>query len=419
MLAATGAMTVANNAVAAEWKSIGIGQYTDDIIASSFKNVDCQTMEVEFEQNTENPSHYRIVNPYAKWHNKFTKNFIYDDTKDYYLEFEVIDDKYVYVHPFSTGYTYENPAGGEVTARNQANEQVDRGRTIRDLAANDPTCLALYGKGNISYPLQFIYDGMGYDNIIVYFSRDTSSWQVGNKHDMFSIVMPGATPPDPNEGWESLGIGTMTDDVFSTLYENLPAQTWNVEIQRNIDDPDILRVVSPYKGWKDPGNLNLSYCAPRHDYMIIHTEHAPHAWIENFSTGYTYIGSGEITVMMQVATAINQYGYEAVAEAYPDAIFGRFEDNTFTIPEETFIVDGSMSDVVVAFIGQSFMPVNMHRGFKVTLPDPSGIDEADITPSGATRETEYFNLQGIPLKNPQPGSIVIMRNGNDVRKVVI
>ena len=402
---------------AEEWTAIGQGEYTDDIIASCFKNVSSQTMKVDFERNVANPNLYRIVNPYANWENKFKKNFFYDESKDHYLEFEVINDEYVYIHPFSTGYTYEDPTGGEVTVRNQANHQVeDNGYTLQEVAEEFPTSLARYNSGYITYPAKFILDGQGYDNIIVYYSR-SSTWYVGNRHENFAMRMPGAVPPDPNEGWVSLGMGKITDDVFATLYENLPQQIWEVEIQRSVDNPDIFRVVSPYKGWKDPGNLNLSYSESKNDYMIIHTEHAPHAWFENFPTGYTYNvqGGGEITVGMQATTAINQYGYEAVASEFSDEIFGRFENNVFTVPNELFMVGSEPYDVMLAFIGQSYLPVNMHRNFTVTIPDPASVEEL----ASDKEESRFYTLSGFPVTNPASGSIVIERKGSRARKLMI
>lgn len=401
----------------AGWESIGKGEYTDDIIASCFKNVECQIMEVEFERDKENPDHYRIVNPYAEWPNKWKKNFIYDD-QTHYIEFEVIGDKYVYVHPFTTGYTYEasNGGGGEVTVRNQANQQMEVGdfSSLEDLAQAYPSCLALYNDGYITYPRTFSYEGQGYENIIVTYSREPDNWMPGNTHENFTIRMPGASAPDPDKGWVSLGKGKMTDDVFASLYENLQSQTWEVEIQSNMENPGILRVVNPYKGWIDPGNFNLSYSQPKNDYMIIHTENAPDAWFEEFNTGYTYTGSGggEIKVRMQIASAIEQAGYEAAASYYPDA-FGRFRDNVFTVPEYAF--QGGEYDVMIAFVGQGYYPVNYNRAFRIELPS-SGVENAETDIEG---EVIYYNLQGMRIKNPVPGTIVIESRGDKTRKVIV
>ena len=45
-----------------------------------------------------------------------------------------------------------------------------------------------------------------------------------------------------------------------------------------------------------------------------------------------------------------------------------------------------------------------------------GVD--DIAGDNADCPVEYFNLQGVRIENPEPGTLCIRRQGTDVRKVV-
>jgi len=57
--------------------------------------------------------------------------------------------------------------------------------------------------------------------------------------------------------------------------------------------------------------------------------------------------------------------------------------------------------------------------FRLPLVDAtSGIDNAG-TATDASAPVEYFNLQGIRIVNPMPGTLVIRRRGTEVKKVVV
>lgn len=48
-----------------DWKSLGIGQFTEGIYAANYNDIDNETMDVEVQESKTTPGRYRLVNPYA------------------------------------------------------------------------------------------------------------------------------------------------------------------------------------------------------------------------------------------------------------------------------------------------------------------------------------------------------------------
>ncbi len=100
------------------WKSLGMGLFTDDIMLTTYFNMDAPTYEVEILEHKDNPGLYRLVDPYAK------------DVHPYgaaleaqmgatmapagcYLEINAQDPSAVYINQQSLGCTI-NPSHGEI-----------------------------------------------------------------------------------------------------------------------------------------------------------------------------------------------------------------------------------------------------------------------------------------------------------------
>ena len=75
--------------------------------------------------------------------------------------------------------------------------------------------------------------------------------------------------------------------------------------------------------------------------------------------------------------------------------FGDFTATTFTEPDRDMTEAAPLPDYVTT-------------GLEIIVDD---------APAGA--DVEYYNLQGVRIANPTPGQIVIRRQGNDVRKVLV
>lgn len=81
-----------------DWKSIGICEYTEDVLTYISKGKP-QTYEVKVEESESNPGFYRIVNPYGKgtyYYNKLAP-YVLDESRDHYLYINAMDPNAVFI----------------------------------------------------------------------------------------------------------------------------------------------------------------------------------------------------------------------------------------------------------------------------------------------------------------------------------
>lgn len=83
------------------WESLGIGCYTDDIVASLYQQ-DPITYEVEVLGSTKTPGLYRVVYPYGEVY-PFNEEGDYDNSTTYYMEINAEDPDGVYMAQQETG----------------------------------------------------------------------------------------------------------------------------------------------------------------------------------------------------------------------------------------------------------------------------------------------------------------------------
>ncbi len=394
-----------------EWKSIGKGKYTDLVFGTL--GLPSQTLEVEFEQNSANTDRYRMVNPYKSWENPQPTLLTYDSTKDHYIEFEVINNQYVYFFDFSTGYTLDMDGdGGEIAVKMNASSLYNNGYTLAQIASGAPASLARYEEGNITAEQTFKNGTQSIAVFVITFSKDTKVY-MGNINNNFSVVMPGAKEIDPNEGWEKIGNASFTEVFVSGVFENIEPQILQVEAQRNKENPAIYRLVNPYLTWEN-SRYNLSYSSTPTRYLVINTEKAPDAWFDSFESGILYSADdgGMLTAGCQAGLLVASSGYAAVKSAAPDC-FGTFVDGTLTFPNAMFDLKGAKYPTLYSQFSkdsQGVFTVNKENTFKVVLPATDGVDMslADDNESPAV----YYTLQGIRIDNPEKGRMVIrVRNG--------
>lgn len=65
-----------------------------------------------------------------------------------------------------------------------------------------------------------------------------------------------------------------------------------------------------------------------------------------------------------------------------------------------------------------YTPIEVEFNGRTATPEvPTGIN--DVTVDGSDAPVEYFDLQGIRVSNPQPGQMVIRRQGTNVEKILV
>lgn len=135
--------------------------------------------------------------------------------------------------------------------------------------------------------------------------------------------------------WESLGVGEYHDDILTLMYNlNSDYLTYEVEVQRNINEPSLYRIVDPYKSGVYP--YNLTDLTTIDQYMEFDTSNPQVVKIPPFAVGT--IGSyGTCTVY--------SYSYYLQALGYPDDVIleegvgGTFELGVISFPANGILAE--------------------------------------------------------------------------------
>lgn len=166
---------------ASPWQSLGVGLYTDDIVAPLF-SMPAVTYPVEIMESTETPGLYRVMNPYG--------NSVYpyadDDCAEegLYLEVNACDPEGVFVELQNLGFDW---GYGEFAFVSEGARKLAGGVEMDVLKANG--YMGTLKDGVITFPSITTESGMIYQGIL--FLGDKGYY--GGNGD-FKIVLPSAVP---------------------------------------------------------------------------------------------------------------------------------------------------------------------------------------------------------------------------------
>lgn len=403
------------------WEEAGTCSFTDP--AFSALGFEPQTMtDVVIERNADVDNQFRLVRPYASWVLPEDKKdgYSFDETEMTPIVFDIIDNRYVYVHPFKTGWTVNSSdLKGDIGCHMQAANLLANDLTIEQVIALAPGCLATLDYDRITATATFSYYGYEEPPVFLTSLSGTEGNIAANTHGEFLITLPESMIPDPFEGWEKVGTAVMTEVFVSGCYPGQEHQEIECELQKKEGSEGIYRLVNPYAAWQNPDTEAFSYDSNRPRFMVIHTENAPHAWFEEFVTGVTSTQGGMITGQCYAADFIEALSLEKAIATIPES-FGRFTEDTFTFPYVTCEYKGrELPTVFTRFADtpNSLTRCNADNAFKVLFRlDGEGVDTPIVDFDG---EAEYYNLQGLRIINPLPGQPVIVRQGNRTYKAII
>lgn len=129
--------------------------------------------------------------------------------------------------------------------------------------------------------------------------------------------------------WVSMGNGLMRDDLFTSWY-NIDNMTYEVEIEKNVVEEGLYRVVNPYGAtypYNDPGDWDAS----QNYYMVIDATDPDYVWIPQFHTGTDW-GKGEMWFLSFVQYYLDRGASLAALKSQNPEYFGTFEDGIFSFP---------------------------------------------------------------------------------------
>lgn len=443
------------------WESIGTGIYREGICASLFKNCDPQELTVEIEQDKNNPTHYRIVNPYATWVNPFN-NVEYDDSGTYYLYYNVeeLNGKQIWYVPESTPLGLIFPEidddGSQGMASLMGYGDMIGGHWSRDIELVNGEILPegseittevlakvfgdnIFGEiknGILTYPYSTIANrkdiaGKTIVNLFLHLSamEDGTGFPI-NKKNILAIAQPGASlePYDPFADYRFVGDCKMQDNIFDNLLldetatdeDKTPEAT--VKVYEEKDTPGIFHIQNAFLA----GGWNNEATAAEMDFTIDLS--SPNCgFISLFDTMYVedYYGFGNVYIMSS-----SEYEFYYNQED-PCETIQQFIDK---FPGENIYIDPSTKRIIIpaASILYYFPKATnpnyknkIYSGFEgpdtwIQLPADYELPSAigTIVADDVNAPVKYYNLQGMEVANPEAGQLVIVKKGAKANKVV-
>ncbi|MDE6120184.1 MAG: hypothetical protein K2F63_00175, partial [Muribaculaceae bacterium] len=201
---------------------------------------------------------------------------------------------------------------------------------------------------------------------------------------------------------------------------------WDVEMQQNDADPNVLRIVKPYHA---EGFPYLQYNQFRRNGYIEFNIADPTNVLFNpvgADFGNSSMGLSQIYCSNDVSTLLGSLGMtvedmdvllELAAGAGQEIKFTTLKDGVVDLPQGgVFFGDGDDPYAGYGWQDQAGVMVNMAS--KITLPSDFTAGISNIV-ADSNAPVEYFNLQGLRVQNPEAGQILIRRQGEKVSKIIV
>ncbi len=245
----------------------------------------------------------------------------------------------------------------------------------------------------------------------------------------FTVVPESA---DPNEGWESLGMATFQDGWLLPAYnvDQTKEENWyKVELQQNILDKNIYRLVDPYRGEFPFADDNNSTAA--HGYIQFNVTDPDHVYFDAVDAGFANNDFGLVKFycyngMTYCMGNFNASAAEVIAalESEGETSWTTFKDGVLTVPCEYDSTQGWISDAIFGDQTNKYggwvwnadnKPVNMEAKIFFPTTTPGSVESIN---SSDNAPAVYYNLQGARVENPA-GGLYIRIQGEKATKVFV
>ena len=430
---------VAFTAMAAdpEWVDIGEGTYKE-ILFSDFYGQPQQTLKVRFEQNTDDPTLFRIPNLYQSMDFSDYDGLTYNAANATPMVFHTFNDRYAYFDEFDTGVRidYTTASGnynGEVRMLMQGTDLLEQ-NDLETLIAYLPEALCRLKNGLITLDATFTLNNNSWSNILglVYVTGTPFDPLFrGNNNGDFLITMPSVGDYDPDEDWEDIGMALYTDAFTEGLYPSGSKpqyHTYEVPMQRNKVYDEQYRLVNPYANW--PGKIDgVTYDKNNNFYMnLVIEEYDGYSLvgIPSFLTGLTMDGHGYYAVSNQAADYAKDTIDMLTVYTYFPGCFGMMKDDGVIEYPSHCVID---MDYILNFFGyfgtmtefNTYYSANAGGNFKIVMPGFFTPSESGVGMSVTEEDApvEYYNMQGLRVANPAPGEMVVRRQGSNSKLLII
>ena len=466
-----GMSKVVAKAPAGTWKSLGKGTYSEDLLTLFSDIAEGQRWEVEIEQNETEAGWYRLL-PYASGpvaellEAADTENYLYinatDPAKVYAEDFTpfgsfpvshlVTENEWQGHEEYGTlqdgvisfpanSFALQYSGGWHMTAGNGGVQIALPGVKLADYAfkASTPYCTVdgkavitiscgadvayfkyLVGKGH------FMMDG-NEDIVKANGSKVEGSARLAAQptekgiYSFLAVAFNAADEavansvcyylcaPDEDDQWENMGVGSFTEGIYASNYDDIDNETFDVDIQKHKTIANYYRLVNPYKNHSVLGTENFATACTEHanHYMYINANRADYVVIEPSVIGVNVSGEGAV-----FSYGSKYIGTENEATAKEYGFFGTYDEATRTIsfPDNIILLGEDQYD------NGSFLTGN--TGTKLVLPEDAGVSSI-VADEDNDAAVEFFNFQGMRISEPAAGQMVIRRQGSKVQKMLV
>ncbi|MDE6256573.1 MAG: hypothetical protein K2M39_10310 [Muribaculaceae bacterium] len=421
------------------WKSIGKGIYREGLVSSFIKGLDPQDIEVEIEQNVNDETCYRIVNPYENWENPFA-DVEYDASGEYYINFNIVDyqgKKVWYINGDSNlGLIWPQISDGVMGMMSimAFGDQAYQYGVDAFAEYFGESSLGVYREGLLTYPYDMTFVGSDKEvvtqaNIWVHFSSQQSGYGfMVNQKGNFAIAMPGVEMKDydPFEGYTLVGECDSQDNLFDNYFREWETPQGKSVVYENPLNKGEFHIKNFFVagGWQSEETAKLF------DFEINLSDpnYGTIDWIEDVYNDVEY----GTTSIMSSSTFYTRY----IADAKEKLTKAQFLAQH---PEMNIYIDADTKRIMLPIQSVGFLFPDAPETSEVysaitwaateapaaaswiqlpsdyVLPN-SGVNT--IAADDVNAPVKYYNLQGMEVANPEAGQLVIMKKGSKASKFI-
>lgn len=249
--------------------------------------------------------------------------------------------------------------------------------------------------------------------------------------------VPVAVPDGDAADWAVYGKADLTESFLSSTFEGqYPEETFEVDVERNIKNPGLLRIVDPYSAWARAEDIRLAH-SHKH-YIYINAEDENNVYFTESPLGIAIPDLGEVRLDSDYNQILAQFGKE-LCDMFGIKSDGAIVDNVLTFGEQGYIKlyfddangswkytncfknpEWSEEDATAAAIaGEPYnVPELLPGHFKLDMTKAAGIRDLEAAAADDAAAV-YYNLQGQRIDTPARGTVCIRVKAGKADKAII
>lgn len=233
----------------------------------------------------------------------------------------------------------------------------------------------------------------------------------GNVRD-YARVLFDVINEDVYGPWKSIGWTKYEDVIMYSIYEAF-VEPYAVEVEESTSTPGIYRLKNVYSpnGYWNSSEGNLHHHEDQNHYLYINAEDPAWVYVMPSPVGMKGNDGSMLLTSLVAINLANGYPMDIIQASAPDFFGSRSDSGLITIP------DGMVYASETRYENGEYYSANLGMEMRIQLPGFVGVEEVEAEADG--KDARYFNLQGVEVKNPAPGTPVIRVVGDKATKVIM